>query len=171
MDRLYEPENKLLRLFEPPFENSSKNPGYIQSYGPGFRENGGQYTHGAIWLIMALIKENRQDEALKLIETLIPENHPITQYEAEPYVIAADVYANPDCPGRAGWSWYTGSSGWLLRVICEDLLGLKLNKGKLLVEPRLPSSWKGCEIVYKRKDGAKEEIKIEEGLSKRRILP
>ncbi|NLV87252.1 MAG: hypothetical protein GX025_08575, partial [Clostridiales bacterium] len=126
VDRLYEPENKLLRLFEPPFENSSKNPGYIQSYGPGFRENGGQYTHAAIWLIMALIKESRQDEALELIETLIPENHPITKYEAEPYVIAADVYANPDCMGRAGWSWYTASSRWLLRVICEHLLGLKL---------------------------------------------
>lgn len=158
--RLYSPEKKQVRLFDPPFEDADPSPGYIQSYGPGFRENGGQYTHGAIWLIMALIREDRQDEAFKILKDIIPENHSVSEYEAEPYVIAADVYSNPDCFGKAGWSWYTGSSGWLLRVISEDLLGMKLVNGELTLNPKLPSSWQGCEIKYRHHNGKTELIKI-----------
>lgn len=170
VNRLYDHEKKLVQLFDPPFENAEPCPGYIQSYGPGFRENGGQYTHGAIWLIMALLKEDRQDEAFKILKDIIPENHLSAEYEAEPYVIAADVYANPDCAGKAGWSWYTGSSGWLLRVITEDMLGMKLINSELTINPKLPTGWSGCEIKYRHHNGKTELITINGGTVTRREL-
>jgi cellobiose phosphorylase len=155
--RLFDAENRLIRLFDPPFEDARPSPGYIESYGPGFRENGGQYTHGAIWLVMALLRQNRTDEALLLIEALIPESRDLLNYEAEPFVIAADVSSNPDCPGKAGWSWYTGSAGWFFRVITEELLGMKLENGRLRFSPRLPSGWAGCEVTL-RDPGGKEQV-------------
>ncbi|MEG1908114.1 MAG: glucoamylase family protein [Oscillospiraceae bacterium] len=160
VSRLHDVENQLIRLFDPPFEDFSPNPGYIESYGPGFRENGGQYTHGAIWLIMALLRQDRSNEALELISDLLPDNRDGKIYEAEPYVIAADVSSCPDCAGRAGWSFYTGSAAWLFRVITEDLLGLHLQDGKLKITPKLPSDWPSCEIRIKNRNASLRTIKI-----------
>ena len=151
--RLYDPDNSLVKLLDPPFENAEPSPGYIESYGPAFRENGGQYTHGAIFLIMALLRENRSEEAIKLIEAILPGNRLTEVYGAEPYVIAADIYANNDCMGHAGWSWYTGSAAWLFRVVTEELLGLKMRGGKLFVEPKLPSDWGGCHVTFNPENG------------------
>ncbi|MEG1315993.1 MAG: hypothetical protein RSC86_01300, partial [Oscillospiraceae bacterium] len=160
VSRLHDVENQLIRLFDPPFEDFSPNPGYIESYGPGFRENGGQYTHGAIWLIMALLRQDRSNEALELISDLLPDNRDGKIYEAEPYIIAADVSSCPDCAGRAGWSFYTGSAAWLFRVITEDLLGLHLQDGKLKITPKLPSDWPSCEIRIKNRNASLRTIKI-----------
>lgn len=165
-DRLLDRKNKLVRLFDPPFENARPSPGYIESYGPGFRENGGQYTHGAIWLVMALLKENCPDEALELIEVLLPEGHDMALYEAEPFVLAADVYSNPDCAGRAGWSWYTGSAGWMFRVISEELLGIRMRGGEITLRPRLPSAWKSCEISLRDKNGGEKTYLLADGRAK-----
>lgn len=139
---LFDRENKIVKLFDPPFAASNPNPGYIESYGPGFRENGGQYTHGAIWLAMALLGENRAGEAMELIQALIPSEHNGEIYKAEPYVLAADVSSNPAAPGLAGWSWYTGAAGWLWRVITEDMLGIKPENGEVRVSPKLPPQWR-----------------------------
>jgi len=158
--RLFDRENHFVRLFSPPFENANPNPGYIESYGPGFRENGGQYTHGAVWLAMALIKENRSDEAIELIEALLPENRNLSDYEAEPYVLSADISGNPDCIGKAGWSWYTGSAGWFYRVITEDLLGIKMQDGTISIAPKLPSGWQDCELTLTDKNGKEKSFVI-----------
>lgn len=153
--RLLDSRHKLIRLFDPPFENARPAPGYIESYGPGFRENGGQYTHGAVWLVMALLKQNRPDDALPLLEALLPSERDPALYAAEPYVLSADVYSNPDCAGLAGWSWYTGSAGWLWRVVLEDLLGLQLKNGKISFSPHLPSTWSDCTVTLRSKNGQK----------------
>ena len=158
VSRLFDKDNQFIRLFDPPFENSKPSPGYIESYGPGFRENGGQYTHGAVWLVMALLRENRSDEALELIEALLPDNRNLVNYEAEPYVLAADISSNPDCLGKAGWSWYTGSAGWMYRIITEDLLGIKLQNGEFKFSPNLPSSWPACEIILRGKNGVDKKV-------------
>ncbi|MBP8640563.1 MAG: hypothetical protein KBI01_06655 [Oscillospiraceae bacterium] len=158
VSKLFDKENRIIRLFDPPFENSDPSPGYIESYGPGFRENGGQYTHGAVWLAMALLRENRTDEALELIEALLPDNRNLSNYEAEPYVLAADISSNPDCHGKAGWSWYTGSAGWFYRTVTEDLLGINLENGEISVTPKLPSGWSGCEITLRDKNGLEQSF-------------
>ena len=160
VSRLLNKEHRFICLFDPPFENSKPSPGYIESYGPGFRENGGQYTHGAIWLVMALLRENRPDDAIELIEALLPDNRDLINYEAEPYVISADISSNPDCLGKAGWSWYTGSAGWLYRVITEDLLGIKMQNGELSFSPNLPSGWSDCEITVRLKNGTEKRVII-----------
>jgi len=142
--QLPEPEAPLIRLFTPPFlPDSLPDPGYIASYGPGFRENGGQYTHGAVWLAMACFRESRPEDGWRILRTLLPGERENAVYGAEPFVLPADVYANPDCPGRAGWSWYTGSAGWFLRVALRELLGFRLVRGKPVLEPQLPPDWQG----------------------------
>lgn len=146
LELLFDREKGLVLLFDPPFENASPSPGYIESYGPGFRENGGQYTHAAVWLIMALIRENRPDEALELIRALIPEDKDGPVYGGEPFVLAADVLSNPACTGAAGWTWYTGAAGWLWRVVTGELLGLRLTNGALEVSPRLPREWEKSSV-------------------------
>ena len=153
VSHLFDAVHGTVALFAPPFENARPNPGYIESYGPGFRENGGQYTHGAVWLLMALLKEKRPDEALPLLTALLPENHAGVTYGAEPYVLAADIYTNPDWAGRAGWSWYTGSAGWLWRVVLEDLIGLHYENGNPVFTPNLPSLWPFCTATLRAKDG------------------
>ncbi|NCC95113.1 MAG: hypothetical protein EOM10_17910, partial [Opitutae bacterium] len=120
LSRLYDRESGLVRLFDPPFGDGTEEPGYVKSYGPGFRENGGQYTHGAIWLASALLHEGRTEEGYALLHALLPRGG---EYAAEPFVLAADVWTNPDRYGEAGWSWYTGSAGWYFRTVTEDLLG------------------------------------------------
>ena len=139
LERLFDRETGLVKLFDPPFGDGAERAGYISSYGPGFRENGGQYTHGAIWLAMACLRTGRREEGLALIRALLPGRS--VEYGAEPFVLAADVYSNPDRLGQAGWSWYTGSAGWYFRVVTRELLGLSIRDGKLYAEPRVPEGW------------------------------
>lgn len=151
VEKLFKKDPGLILLFDPPFENAQPRPGYIESYGPGYRENGGQYTHAAVWLIMALLKTGHRDSALELIEALIPENKPTAVYGGEPYVLAADVSSAPLALGEAGWTWYTGAAGWLWRVVTEDLLGISLRQGAPEFSPNLPERWKDetLKVSYK----------------------
>ena len=133
-------DDKLIQLLDPPFDNSNLNPGYIKGYVPGVRENGGQYTHGAIWTIMAFAEMGETEKAWELFNLINPVNHgstaeAIATYRVEPYVVAADVYAVTPHIGRGGWTWYTGSSGWMYRLITESLLGLMLDVDKLRFNP------------------------------------
>ena len=145
---LFDRSKKIVKLFDPPFSDAPRNPGYIQSYGMGYRENGGQYTHGAIWLAMACLKEGMVQDGYEILSSLLPENHDLAVYQAEPYVIAADVYTAEGREGEAGWSWYTGSAGWFFRVATENLLGLKQRGGRLFIEPCLPPDWDGYEATW-----------------------
>lgn len=160
VDQLFDKERGVVRLFTPPFLDSPVSPGYIESYGPGYRENGGQYTHGALWLAMACLRRGLTDQGLALLRAIIPETHDPLIYGAEPFVIAADVSAAAGREGRAGWSWYTGSSGWFYRIAMEELLGLHLRGGKLYIEPKLPSDWPACRVLLRRPDGSCAQIHI-----------
>jgi cyclic beta-1,2-glucan synthetase len=140
--------SRLIVLLEPPFENGRVHPGYISSYPPGVRENGGQYTHAALWVVMALARLGSGEEAFEYFHLLNPVNHSRTRtdalrYEVEPYVVAADIAAHPDRVGRGGWTWYTGSAGWMHRVGLEEILGLRLRAGALEASPCIPASWPG----------------------------
>jgi len=131
---------KVTALFTPPFEGEGPDPGYIRSYGPGFRENGGQYTHAGIWLAMACLKTDKHEEGLKILLDILPENHDSALYGAEPFVIPADVSTDEHHFGEAGWTWYTGSAGWYWRIVTEELLGLVPREGRLRIEPKnIPS--------------------------------
>ena len=148
---------KLIQLLDPPFDQSPLNPGYIKGYVPGVRENGGQYTHAAIWTTMAFAMLGDQERAWKLLAMINPVNHTRTQetvavYKVEPYVVAADVYAVLPHVGRGGWSWYTGSAGWLYRLMLETLLGVTLEGGKLHLKPCLPSEWDRFTLDYRYKE-------------------
>ena len=146
VDRLYDADAGVTKLFTPPFEDGAgPDPGYIRACGPGFRENGGQYTHGAVWLASALLREGMADDGARVLECCMPEKHDPARWGAEPYVLAADVSTNADHGGEALWSWYTGSAGWFFRVVLEDLLGIRLKDGRLVVEPHLPAGWEGYE--------------------------
>ena len=146
-----------VRLFTPPYRAQRPDPGYLRSYGPGFRENGGQYTHGAVWLAMALLRTNQPDRGAALLRALLPDAFDAQRYEAEPYVLAADVYAG-DAEGCAGWSWYTGAAGWYLRTALEELLGLHLCSGQLYLQPRLPSDWRSCTVRWQDAAGKAHTI-------------
>ena len=145
LDRLWDEAHGLTKLFDPPFGDGGRDPGYIRACGPGFRENGGQYTHAAIWLASALLREGFTDDGAKMLLSVMPARHDASVWGAEPYVLAADVSSNADHYGEALWSWYTGSAGWFFRVVLEDLLGIRLRDGRLVVEPHLPSGWEGYE--------------------------
>jgi cyclic beta-1,2-glucan synthetase len=153
------PEGKLIRLLAPPFDTSDPTPGYIQGYVPGIRENGGQYTHAATWAVRATAALGRRERALALLEMILPLSHARTPeevavYQVEPYVMAADVYAVPPHVGRGGWSWYTGSSGWMLRVALESVLGLRMEDGeRLVLRPCVPDLWREFRITYRLPDG------------------
>ena len=143
--------SQLVLLLDPPFDKSAQDPGYIKGYPPGVRENGGQYTHAATWVVMALAKLGGGDEVAELFHMLNPVNHTRTaagvlRYKAEPYVVAGDVYGRAPHAGRAGWSWYTGSASWLYRAGLESMLGLKRNGDTFSIEPCVPSSWPSYEI-------------------------
>jgi cellobiose phosphorylase len=140
LERLLDRSHKLVKLFDPPYSNQERSPGYIVGYGQGFRENGGQYTHGAVWLARAAIECGMADKGYEILSCLLPENHDLSRYAAEPYVLPADVYSATGHQGEAGWTWYTGSAAWFFRVVTEDLLGLKLRGGKLYIEPNLPKA-------------------------------
>ena len=118
-ERLADPKARLIKLFDPPYTEAEPYPGYLVGYGAGFRENGGQYTHAAIWLARAFAKRGRKAEAWELLSWLLPENHDSARYEAEPFVLPADVSTAPGREGEAGWTWYTGSAGWFWRTVRE----------------------------------------------------
>jgi cyclic beta-1,2-glucan synthetase len=144
----------LLLLLDPPFDRSAQEPGYIKAYPPGVRENGGQYTHAAIWILMALAKLGSGDEVAELFHMLNPINHTrgagdVERYKAEPYVLAGDVYGRAPHAGRAGWSWYTGSAAWMYRAGIESMLGLRRRGDTFAVNPCIPSSWPGFEIAWR----------------------
>ncbi|MBP2672184.1 MAG: glycosyltransferase, partial [candidate division NC10 bacterium] len=145
-DRLVRRNDALIQLLDPPFNTSELNPGYIRGYVPGVRENGGQYTHGAIWAAMAFAAMGDNRRAWELMAMLNPVRHAnspegMATYKVEPYVVAADIYALAPHTGRGGWTWYTGSAGWMYRLIVESLLGLTLDAGRLRFAPCLPADW------------------------------
>ncbi|BCH23976.1 GH36-type glycosyl hydrolase domain-containing protein [Mesorhizobium sp. L-8-3] len=151
---LIDPELKIAKLFTPPFAHTQRDPGYIKSYPPGVRENGGQYTHAATWLVLALAQSGHSDDAYRLFQMLNPVNHALDEVEAEryrvePYVVAADIYAGDGKAGRGGWTWYTGSAGWLYRAAVEGILGIRREGDRLHVEPSLPSGWDGFSATLK----------------------
>lgn len=151
VEQLFDREHNVVRLFDPPITRRTPETGYVRSYGAGLRENGGQYTHGALWLAMALLRTGRTDEGVQILRAVLPAAHDPARYEGEPYVLAADVAAG-DNAGVAGWTWYTGAAGWYLRVAAEELLGLHLRSGVLYPEPRLPAGWPECAVRWR--DGA-----------------
>jgi cyclic beta-1,2-glucan synthetase len=148
-------EEALVRLLTPPFDHTSHDPGYIKGYVPGVRENGGQYTHAALWVVRALAELGRRERAARVLDLLNPIHHArdaagTAIYQVEPYVVAADVYGAPPHVGRGGWTWYTGSSGWMYRVALESLLGFTVEGGETLVlRPRVPDSWNQYRIEYR----------------------
>jgi cellobiose phosphorylase len=152
--RLVRRDAGLIQLFDPPFDKSALNPGYIKGYMPGVRENGGQYTHGAIWTAMAFALLGEDERAWELFALLNPIHHgrtpeQIATYKVEPYVVAADVYAIAPHVGRGGWTWYTGSAGWMYRLLIETLLGANLEGDRLRLAPRLPKTWSSFKIHYR----------------------
>jgi cellobiose phosphorylase len=155
--RLIHRDQALIQLLDPPFDKSDLNPGYIKGYVPGVRENGGQYTHGAIWMAMAFAQLGDSRRAWELMAMINPVNHArspesIATYKVEPYAVAADVYALSPHTGRGGWTWYTGSAGWMYRLIMESLLGLKLEVDRLSFAPLLPADWEGFTVHYRYRE-------------------
>ena len=153
-ERLVRREQGLIQLLDPPFDKSAMNPGYIKGYVPGVRENGGQYTHAAIWTVMAFARLGDNRRAWELFNMINPVNHARSPeetaiYKVEPYVVAADVYGAPPHTGRGGWTWYTGSAAWMYRLIVESLLGLRLEVDKLRFAPCLPADWVGFKMHYR----------------------
>jgi cyclic beta-1,2-glucan synthetase len=145
----------LITLFTPPFNKGKLDPGYIKGYVPGVRENGGQYTHAALWTVIAFAMLGDGDRAGELFGLLNPINHSSTRaglhkYKVEPYVAMGDVYAVPPHTGRGGWTWYTGSAGWMYRAAIENILGFKLSGDRLRIDPCIPRGWRGFEIKYAR---------------------
>jgi cyclic beta-1,2-glucan synthetase len=162
---LIRPRDRLALLFTPPFDQTPLDPGYIKGYPPGIRENGGQYTHAAVWSIMAFAALGDGDKAVRLFSLLNPINHARTRtdafrYKVEPYVLAADVYASPAHVGRGGWTWYTGSAGWMQRAGIESILGLRVEGTSLYLDPCIPRTWPGFELTF-RHGSARYEILVE----------
>jgi cyclic beta-1,2-glucan synthetase len=144
--RLVRPDSGLALLFTPPFDHTAKDPGYIKGYPPGLRENGGQYSHAAMWAILAKARLGDGTGAHGLFALINPINHALTpeavqRYKVEPYVIAADVYSAPPHEGRGGWTWYTGSAAWMYRAGIEGLLGLTRSGAEVSVNPCFPANW------------------------------
>jgi cyclic beta-1,2-glucan synthetase len=151
--QLVRPDDGLVLLFTPPFDHTSHDPGYIKGYPPGIRENGGQYTHAATWSVIAEAMLGHGDEAAKLFSFLNPISHTssradVQRYKVEPYVVAADVYSVAPHVGRGGWTWYTGSAGWMYRAGLEWILGFRVRAGKLLLAPSIPANWPSVEISF-----------------------
>ncbi len=153
-EQLYMEDEGIVRLFTPPFDVSEPDPGYIRAYPPGVRENGGQYTHGALWSVFAWAALGREDRAAATFERINPVNHALTPeaaetYRVEPYVVAADVFSEEPHVGRGGWTWYTGSAGWMYRAGLEAILGLKRHGDELVIEPCLPPEWTQVGVSYR----------------------
>jgi cyclic beta-1,2-glucan synthetase len=153
-ERLVRTNDRLILLFTPPFDQGKLEPGYIKGYVPGIRENGGQYTHAATWVVQATALLGQGRHAMELFDLLNPVRHAddpqaVALYKVEPYVVAADVYGAPPHVGRGGWTWYTGSASWLYRVGLETILGFQLRGNHLAIEPCIPPTWKEFKIVYR----------------------
>ena len=153
-DHLVRRDDALALLFWPPFDKTPLDPGYIKGYPPGLRENGGQYSHAAMWAILALAKLGEGDRAGALFALVNPINHARTpeqtsRYKVEPYVVAADVYSVPPHVGRGGWTWYTGSAAWMYRAGVEGILGIRREGASVLVDPCIPAAWPGFEARIK----------------------
>ena len=153
-NHLVDRENGIIKLLDPPFEKSNLEPGYIKAYLPGTRENGGQYTHAAIWAIIAQTMLGFGDKALELFRMINPIEHARTKeaaskYKVEPYVVAADIYGQGNLAGRGGWTWYTGSSSWMYEAGLKYILGLTIEKSYLSIKPCIPTTWKEYKIHYK----------------------
>ncbi len=164
-EHLVRRDDGLLLLLTPPFDQASPDPGYIKGYPPGIRENGGQYTHGAVWSVIAFAMLGDGDKAGELFSLLNPINHASTRagihrYKVEPYVACGDVYAEPAHVGRGGWTWYTGSAGWMYRAGLEWILGFRLRGATLLIDPCIPKAWRHFEIVF-RYHSARYDIAVE----------
>ncbi len=151
--RLVDKQNKIIKLLTPAFKDTNNNPGYIKDYVAGTRENGGQYTHAALWYILALLKDGKADLAYEYYQMINPINRVSSKvvadvYKVEPYVIAADIYSNRDHLGRGGWTWYTGSASWAYKIGLEDILGFNKVGDTLTLNPRINKDWEGYEINY-----------------------
>jgi cyclic beta-1,2-glucan synthetase len=157
--------DRLLLLLTPPFDRTPLDPGYIKGYPPGIRENGGQYTHAAIWSVMAFAELGDGDKGADLFNLLNPIHHAnsradVRRYKVEPYVVAADIYSEPPHVGRGGWTWYTGAAGWLYRAGLEWILGFRKRGSALHLDPCIPRGWKGFAITY-RHEGTLYRITVE----------
>ena len=153
-NHLVDRENGIIKLLDPPFAKGKLEPGYIKAYLPGVRENGGQYTHAAIWVIIAEALLGFGDKALEFYRMINPIEHSRTKdasnkYKVEPYVIPADIYGAGNLAGRGGWTWYTGSSSWFYKAGIEYILGLKIENGYLRIDPCIPKDWKEYSMQYK----------------------
>jgi cyclic beta-1,2-glucan synthetase len=165
-------DGRVILLLTPPFDVSGTDPGYIKGYVPGVRENGGQYTQAALWVVAAIARLGNGDEAVELFHLLNPINHTrapadVARYMVEPYVVAADVYAHPAHAGRGGWTWYTGSAGWMYRTGLESILGVERRGAALSLNPCIPLSWPGFSIVL-RFGETRYEIEVENPESRSR---
>jgi cyclic beta-1,2-glucan synthetase len=164
-EHLIRRDEGLALLFTPPFDHTPLDPGYIKGYPPGIRENGGQYTHAAIWSVIAFAMLGDGDKAGELFSMLNPINHASTpdaveRYKVEPYVVCADLYSTPPHVGRGGWTWYTGSAGWTYRAGLEEILGFRLRGAMLLLDPCIPKTWPGFKIAF-RYHSARYDIEVE----------
>jgi cellobiose phosphorylase len=147
-------EDRIAMLLTPPFDRSEPDPGYIRGYLPGIRENGGQYTHAAVWAVIAFAKMNAGDQACRLFSLINPVTHTdsypaIMKYKQEPYVICADVYSRYPHAGRGGWSWYTGSAAWMYAAGIEYILGLRKEGERLYIRPVIPAEWRRFSLSYR----------------------
>jgi len=164
-EQLIRRELGLALLFTPPFDHTALDPGYIKGYPPGLRENGGQYTHAALWSVMAWAELGQGARAAELLGMLNPINRTSTRtdvyrYKVEPYVVCADVYSVAPHVGRGGWTWYTGSAGWMYRAGLESVLGLRVQGDKLKLRPCVPEHWPRAQISYRHRT-ARYEIVLE----------
>jgi cyclic beta-1,2-glucan synthetase len=153
-EHLVSEDARVIMLLKPPFDRGSHDPGYIKGYVPGVRENGAQYTHAALWAVMATARQGDGDRAFELLQMINPLNRSANEadmkrYKVEPYVVAADIYTAPSHVGRGGWTWYTGSASWMYRVGLEEILGFRKVGGTLRIEPRVPGSWTSYEVTYR----------------------
>jgi cyclic beta-1,2-glucan synthetase len=154
-------EEKLVLLFTPPFDSTARDPGYIKGYPPGVRENGGQYTHAALWLALGMLRRGDGDGAAALLRLLNPIEHArepqdVARYRVEPYVVAADIYSLPSRVGQGGWTWYTGAAGWMYRILVEEMFGLKVRGHSLVIDPVLPSDWETVSLRWSRGEAVYE---------------
>ena len=164
-ENLVRRDEGLVLLFAPPFDRTPLEPGYIKGYPPGIRENGGQYTHAAIWSMIAFAMLGDGDKAAELFSMLNPINlssspAAVARYKVEPYVVSADIYSQSPHVGRGGWTWYTGSAGWMYRAGLESILGFRLQGAVLLLDPCIPKTWKSFEITYRFRS-TRYEIAVE----------
>lgn len=157
----------LIQLLDPPFDAIQRDPGYIRGYAPGVHESGGQYTHAAVWATMAFARIGELDTAWALARMINPLSHALdraaaSHYQGEPYVVAADVYGAEPHVGRCRWTWYTGSAGWMYRLLLEELLGVSRHGKRLRIRPQLPQQWAHCTIRYRHADTV-HEIRLNAG--------